>query len=565
MVVLMTFDKEKLDEIKKAEQEWEEKTVKPLIQKRPERKEKFHTDSGFEVKRVYTPADLGDWDYMEKLGFPGQYPFTRGVYPTMYRGRFWTMRQYAGYATAEESNKRYKYLLEQGQTGLSVAFDLPTQLGYDSDHPMSEGEVGKVGVAIDSLWDMEILFDGIPLDKVSTSMTINSTAANLLAFYILVAEKQGVAQGVLRGTVQNDILKEYIARGTYIFPPQPSMRLTTDIIMYCAENVPKWNPISISGYHIREAGATAIQEVAFTLADGIEYVKAVIERGMDVDKFAPRLSFFFAAHNNFLEEIAKFRAARRLWAKIMKEKFGAKNPKSMLLRFHTQTGGSTLTAQQPENNIVRVAIQALAAVLGGTQSLHTNSYDEALSLPTEKSVRIALRTQQIIAYESGVADTVDPLAGSYYIEWLTDHIEEEAMKYIEKIEGMGGMMKAIERGYIQKEIADSAYRFQKEVEEKKRIIVGVNAFTVDEPVDVEILKVDPSIREKQIERLKKLRSERDNKKVQEALDMLRKAAEKDDVNLMPYIIEAHRHLATLGEVTNVLREVWGEYRAPLIF
>ncbi len=561
----MTFDKEKLDEIKKAEQEWEEKTVKPLIQKRPERKEKFHTDSGFEVKRVYTPADLGDWDYMEKLGFPGQYPFTRGVYPTMYRGRFWTMRQYAGYATAEESNKRYKYLLEQGQTGLSVAFDLPTQLGYDSDHPMSEGEVGKVGVAIDSLWDMEILFDGIPLDKVSTSMTINSTAANLLAFYILVAEKQGVAQGVLRGTVQNDILKEYIARGTYIFPPQPSMRLTTDIIMYCAENVPKWNPISISGYHIREAGATAIQEVAFTLADGIEYVKAVIERGMDVDKFAPRLSFFFAAHNNFLEEIAKFRAARRLWAKIMKEKFGAKNPKSMLLRFHTQTGGSTLTAQQPENNIVRVAIQALAAVLGGTQSLHTNSYDEALSLPTEKSVRIALRTQQIIAYESGVADTVDPLAGSYYIEWLTDHIEEEAMKYIEKIEGMGGMMKAIERGYIQKEIADSAYRFQKEVEEKKRIIVGVNAFTVDEPVDVEILKVDPSIREKQIERLKKLRSERDNKKVQEALDMLRKAAEKDDVNLMPYIIEAHRHLATLGEVTNVLREVWGEYRAPLIF
>lgn len=561
----MTFDKEKLDEIKKAEQEWEEKTVKPLIQKRPERKEKFYTDSGFEVKRVYTPADLGDWDYMEKLGFPGQYPFTRGVYPTMYRGRFWTMRQYAGYATAEESNKRYKYLLEQGQTGLSVAFDLPTQLGYDSDHPMSEGEVGKVGVAIDSLWDMEILFDGIPLDKVSTSMTINSTAANLLAFYILVAEKQGVPQGVLRGTVQNDILKEYIARGTYIFPPQPSMRLTTDIIMYCAENVPKWNPISISGYHIREAGATAIQEVAFTLADGIEYVKAVIERGMDVDKFAPRLSFFFAAHNNFLEEIAKFRAARRLWAKIMKEKFGAKNPKSMLLRFHTQTGGSTLTAQQPENNIVRVAIQALAAVLGGTQSLHTNSYDEALSLPTEKSVRIALRTQQIIAYESGVADTVDPLAGSYYIEWLTDHIEEEAMKYIEKIEGMGGMMKAIERGYIQKEIADSAYRFQKEVEEKKRIIVGVNAFTVDEPVDVEILKVDPSIREKQIERLKKLRSERDNKKVQEALDMLRKAAEKDDVNLMPYIIEAHRHLATLGEVTGVLREVWGEYRAPLIF
>ncbi|WP_456450069.1 acyl-CoA mutase large subunit family protein, partial [Palaeococcus sp. (in: euryarchaeotes)] len=472
----MTFEKEKVEEIKKAEKEWEEKAVKPLIAKRPERREKFMTDDGFEIKRTYTPADLENWDYLEKLNFPGQYPFTRGVYPTMYRGRFWTMRQYAGFGTAEESNKRYKYLLSQGQTGLSVAFDLPTQIGYDSDHPMSEGEVGKVGVAIDSLWDMEILFDGIPLDKVSTSMTINATAANLLAMYILVAQKQGVPQNILRGTVQNDLLKEYIARGTYIFPPKPSMRLATDVIMYCAENVPKWNPISISGYHIREAGANAVQEVAFTLADGIEYVKAVIARGMDVDKFAPRLSFFFNAHNNFLEEIAKFRAARRLWAKIMKEKFNAKNPKSMLLRFHTQTGGSTLTAQQPENNIVRVAIQALAAVLGGTQSLHTNSYDEALSLPTEKSVRIALRTQQIIAYESGVVDTIDPLGGSYYIEWLTDHIEEEAMKYIEKIEAMGGMMRAIERGYIQKEIADSSYKHQREVEEKKRIIVGVNEF-----------------------------------------------------------------------------------------
>lgn len=540
--------------------------MKKFLEKAPERKEKFMTDDGFEIKRVYTPADLGeDWDYMEKLGFPGEYPFTRGVYATMYRGRIWTMRQYAGYATAEESNKRYKYLLSQGQTGLSVAFDLPTQLGYDSDHPLAEGEVGKVGVAIDSLWDMEILFDGIPLDKVSTSMTINATAANLLAMYILVAEKQGVPQHVLRGTVQNDILKEYIARGTYIFPPQPSMRLTTDIIMYCAENVPKWNPISISGYHIREAGANAVQEVAFTLADGIEYVKAVIERGMDVDKFAPRLSFFFAAHNNFLEEIAKFRAARRLWAYIMKEWFNAKNPRSMMLRFHTQTAGSTLTAQQPENNIVRVAIQALAAVLGGTQSLHTNSYDEALSLPTEKSVRIALRTQQIIAYESGVVDTVDPLGGAYYIEWLTDHIYEEALKYIEKIQKMGGMMRAIERGYIQKEIAEAAYKYQKEIEEGKRIIVGVNAFVSDEPIEVEILKVDPSIREKQIARLKKLRSERDNKKVQETLDKLRNAAEKEDVNLMPYIIEAHKHLATLQEVTDVLREVWGEYRAPLIF
>ncbi|MDK2870561.1 MAG: methylmalonyl-CoA mutase, N-terminal domain [Pyrococcus sp.] len=562
----MTFDKEALKKIREEEKRWEETTVKKFLEKAPERKEKFMTDDGFEIKRVYTPADLGeDWDYMEKLGFPGEYPFTRGVYATMYRGRIWTMRQYAGYATAEESNKRYKYLLSQGQTGLSVAFDLPTQLGYDSDHPLAEGEVGKVGVAIDSLWDMEILFDGIPLDKVSTSMTINATAANLLAMYILVAEKQGVPQHVLRGTVQNDILKEYIARGTYIFPPQPSMRLTTDIIMYCAENVPKWNPISISGYHIREAGANAVQEVAFTLADGIEYVKAVIERGMDVDKFAPRLSFFFAAHNNFLEEIAKFRAARRLWAYIMKEWFNAKNPRSMMLRFHTQTAGSTLTAQQPENNIVRVAIQALAAVLGGTQSLHTNSYDEALSLPTEKSVRIALRTQQIIAYESGVVDTVDPLGGAYYIEWLTDHIYEEALKYIEKIQKMGGMMRAIERGYIQKEIAEAAYKYQKEIEEGKRIIVGVNAFVTDEPIEVEILKVDPSIREKQIARLKKLRSERDNKKVQETLDKLRNAAEKEDVNLMPYIIEAHKHLATLQEVTDVLREVWGEYRAPLIF
>ncbi|WP_297480052.1 methylmalonyl-CoA mutase family protein [Thermococcus sp.] len=562
----MTFDKEKLAKIREEEKRWEETTVRKFIEKRPERKEKFMTDDGFEIKRLYTPADLGeDWDYLEKLGFPGEYPFTRGVYATMYRGRFWTMRQYAGYATAEESNKRYKYLLEQGQTGLSVAFDLPTQLGYDSDHPMAEGEVGKVGVAIDSLWDMEILFDGIPLDKVSTSMTINSTAANLLAMYILVAEKQGVTQDKLRGTVQNDILKEYIARGTYIFPPQPSMRLTTDIIMYCAENIPKWNSISISGYHIREAGANAVQEVAFTLADGIEYVKAVIERGMDVDKFAGRLSFFFNAHNNFLEEIAKFRAARRLWAYIMKEWFNAKNPRSMMLRFHTQTAGSTLTAQQPENNIVRVAIQALAAVLGGTQSLHTNSYDEALSLPTEKSVRIALRTQQIIAYESGVVDTVDPLGGAYYIEWLTDHIYEEALKYIEKIQKMGGMMRAIEGGYIQKEIADAAYKYQKEIEEGKRIIVGVNKFQTDEPIEVEILKVDPSIRDKQIARLKKLRSERDNKKVEEALDKLRNAAETEDENLIPYIIEAHRHLATLGEVTDVLREVWGEYRAPLIF
>jgi len=451
------------EKIIREKERWEKSTLQKFLEKRAERK-KFMLDFGREIERVYTPANLGDWDYLEKLGFPGEFPFTRGVYPTMYRGRLWTMRQYAGFGTAEETNKRYKFLLEQGQTGLSVAFDLPTQVGYDSDDPMALGEVGKVGVAIDTIEDMRILFDGIPLDKISTSMTINSTAAILLSMYQIVGEENGIDSKVLRGTIQNDILKEYIARGTYIFPPQPSMRLVADTIIYCAEHIPKWNPISISGYHIREAGSTAVQEVAFTIADGIEYVKWVMRRGVDVDKFAPRLSFFFAAHNNFFEEIAKFRAARRVWARVMRDRFGAKNPKSCMLRFHTQTGGSTLTAQQPLNNIIRVAIQALAAVIGGTQSLHTNSYDEALALPTRQSVEIALRTQQIIAYESGVADTIDPIGGSYYVEWLTDTIEEEVWRYIEKIEEMGGMTKAIEIGYVQKEIADSAYKIQMDIE-----------------------------------------------------------------------------------------------------
>jgi methylmalonyl-CoA mutase N-terminal domain/subunit len=481
----------------------------------------------------------------------------------MYRGKFWTMRQYAGFATAEESNKRYKYLLEQGQTGLSVAFDLPTQIGYDSDHPLAEGEVGKVGVAIDSLKDMEILFDGIPLDKVSTSMTINAPAAVLLAMYIAVAEKQGVTPDKLNGTIQNDILKEYIARGTYIFPTEPSMRLITNIFEYCSKHVPKWNTISISGYHIREAGSTASQEVAFTLADGIAYVEAAIKAGLEVDDFAPRLSFFFNAHNDLLEEVAKFRAARRLWAKIMKERFGAKDPKSMMMRFHTQTGGSTLTAQQPDNNIVRVAIQTLAAVLGGTQSLHTNSRDEALALPTEDSVRIALRTQQIVAYESGVAETVDPLAGSYYIEAMTDRIEKEAMEYIRKIDELGGAPRAIDKGYVQKEIQDSAYKYQMEIEAGKRIVVGVNKFQIEEEAPKGLLKVDPSVGELQKKKLEELRAQRNNKKVEETLESLRKAAQGDD-NLMPYILDAVRAYSTLGEICGVLREVFGEYTQSVI-
>ncbi|ONN27953.1 methylmalonyl-CoA mutase [Thermosipho affectus] len=557
------FDEEKLKEIETKMKDYEEK-VKKAVERFPERKSEFKSTSGYEFRRLYTPVDIEGFNYLEDLGFPGSYPFTRGVQPTMYRARFWTMRQYAGFGTAEESNERYKYLLEQGQMGLSVAFDLPTQIGYDSDDPMAEGEVGKVGVAIDSLEDMEVLFDGIPLDKVSTSMTINSTASILLAMYIAVAEKQGVPMEKLSGTIQNDILKEYIARGTYIFPPQPSMRIITDIFEFCSKNMPKWNPISISGYHIREAGSTAVQEVAFTLADAIAYVETAIKAGLDPNVFGRRLSFFFAAHNNFLEEIAKFRAARRLWAKIMKERFGVTNEKAMMLRFHTQTGGSTLTAQQPLNNIIRVTLQALAAVLGGTQSLHTNSYDEALGLPTEESVRIALRTQQIIAYESGVADTIDPLGGSYVIESLTNKIEEEAMKYIEKIDAMGGMVKAIETGYVQKEIHESAYKMQLSIENGEEIIVGVNKFQIEEDLSQkEVLKVKPELEEKQKAKLKKLKEKRDNEKVKKALLNVKKAASSDE-NLMPYIIEAVKSYATVGEISNALRGVFGEYTETII-
>ena len=555
------------EKIIREKERWEKSTLQKFLEKRAERK-KFMLDFGREIERVYTPANLGDWDYLEKLGFPGEFPFTRGVYPTMYRGRLWTMRQYAGFGTAEETNKRYKFLLEQGQTGLSVAFDLPTQVGYDSDDPMALGEVGKVGVAIDTIEDMRILFDGIPLDKISTSMTINSTAAILLSMYQIVGEENGIDSKVLRGTIQNDILKEYIARGTYIFPPQPSMRLVADTIIYCAEHIPKWNPISISGYHIREAGSTAVQEVAFTIADGIEYVKWVMRRGVDVDKFAPRLSFFFAAHNNFFEEIAKFRAARRVWARVMRDRFGAKNPKSCMLRFHTQTGGSTLTAQQPLNNIIRVAIQALAAVIGGTQSLHTNSYDEALALPTRQSVEIALRTQQIIAYESGVADTIDPIGGSYYVEWLTDTIEEEVWRYIEKIEEMGGMTKAIEIGYVQKEIADSAYKIQMDIENGERIVVGVNKFVDEnEEINIEIMKVSEEVAKRQIEKLRRFREKRDANKVREALEHLQKVAEKEESNennIVPYIYRCVKSQVTLGEIVSALKEIFGEYRAPTV-
>ncbi len=524
-----------------------------------ERMERFEGSSGIEIEPLYTPLDTANIDYLNDLGFPGEYPYTRGVQPTGYRGKLWTMRQYAGFATAEESNARYKYLLEQGQTGLSVAFDLPTQIGYDSDHELALGEVGKVGVAIDSLADMEILFNGIPLDKVSTSMTINAPASVLLAMYIAVAEKQGVTADKLNGTIQNDILKEYAARGTYIFPPKPSMRLITNIFEYCSASVPRWNTISISGYHIREAGATAVQEVAFTLADGIAYVQAAIDAGLDVDDFGPRLSFFFNSHNELLEEVAKFRAARRLWARIMKERFGAKDPKSLQLRFHTQTAGSTLTAQQPDNNVVRVTLQALAAVLGGTQSLHTNSRDEALALPSQDSVRIALRTQQIIGYESGVADTIDPLAGCYYVEALTDKIEQAAMDYIKRIDDMGGAPAAIERGFIQNEIEDSAYRYQMEIEEKRRTIVGLNDFTVEEERPKGLLKVDPAVGELQKSKLAKLRASRDNAAVEAALAALGQVAE-GDANLMPPILEAVRSYATLGEVCGVLRGVFGEYK-----
>lgn len=545
----MTTD---LKELKKI---WEDKFLNSG--KFKETKKSFQTDSGIEIERFYLPDE--NFDYITKLGFPGDYPYTRGVYPTMYRGRLWTMRQYAGFGTAEETNKRFKYLLEHGQMGLSVAFDLPTQMGYDSDHPMAEGEVGRVGVAIDSLQDMEILFDGINLEKITTSMTINATAAILLAMYVAVAKKQGADLKKISGTIQNDILKEYIARGTYIYPPEQSMKLIVDIFQWCNENLPKWNVISISGYHIREAGANAVQELAFTFANAIEYVRSAIKAGLDVNKFGEQLSFFFNAHNNFFEEIAKFRAARRMWAKIMKEKFGVTNPEAMKLRFHAQTGGSTLTAQQIENNIVRVTIQALAAVLGGCQSLHTNSKDEALALPTEESARTALRTQQIIAYESGVTDTIDPLAGSYFVEYLTDEIEKRACEYIEKIEAMGGAVKAIEAGFIQKEIARSAYEYQMKIERKEKIIVGVNEFRTDEKQKVEIFKLNEEAIKKQIERLKKLRVERDNDKVKSALKRLRESALSGE-NLMPPIIECVEAYATVGEISDTLREIWGEYK-----
>ncbi|HSM24181.1 MAG TPA: methylmalonyl-CoA mutase family protein [Anaerolineaceae bacterium] len=538
--------------------QWEDEILHPITDKYPERKSKFVTTSEIPIPNVALP---GEFDYGEKLGFPGEYPFTRGVQPTMYRGRLWTMRQYAGFATAEESNERYRYLLAQGQTGLSVAFDLPTQIGYDSDDPIASGEVGKVGVSISSINDMETLFKDIPLDRVSTSMTINAPASVLLAMYIAVAKKQGVETKRIRGTIQNDILKEFIARGTYIYPPQPSMRLITDIFKYCKENIPYWNTISISGYHIREAGSTAVQEVAFTLANAIAYVESAIQSGLEVDDFAQQLSFFFAAHNQFLEEIAKFRAARRLWANIMRNRFNANDPKSWMLRFHTQTGGSTLTAQQPENNVVRVAIQALAAVMGGTQSLHTNSMDEALWLPTEKSVRVALRTQQIIGHESGVADTIDPMAGSYVIEYLTDEIESQALKYIKRIDDLGGALKAIEQGYLQNEIQEAAYQYQKQVERNENIVVGVNALEINEKIELERLAVDPTIEKNQVEKLTLLKSNRDSSKVSELLTRL-ETESKGHNNLMPLMIECVESQVTLGEICGILRKTWGEYQPP---
>ncbi len=540
---------------------WEEETLQPTLDRFPERSDEFRTLSGIPLPRVLLPTQP-DPSYMDKLGFPGEYPFTRGVQPTMYRGRLWTMRQYAGYASAEETNARFRYLLQQGQTGLSVAFDLPTQIGYDADDPLAAGEVGKVGVSISSLEDMETLFQEIPLEKVSTSMTINAPAAILLAMYLAVARRQGAEVGKLRGTIQNDILKEYIARGTYIFPPRPSMRLITDVFRYCKAEVPRWNTISISGYHIREAGSTAVQEVAFTLANGIAYVQAALDSGLDVDGFAAQLSFFFNAHNHFLEEVAKFRAARRLWARIMRQRFGARNPRSWKMRFHTQTAGSTLTAQQPENNVVRVTLQALAAVLGGTQSLHTNSMDEALWLPTENSVRVALRTQQIIAHESGVADSVDPLAGSYLIEYLTDEIEQQADEYLQTIDNMGGALAAIERGYVQDQIQDAAYQYQRAVERGEQVVVGVNRFQMEEEINLERLKVDPAIEAGQRARLAGLRQRRDSTRVHELLAHLESAARGEE-NLIPVFITCVENDLTLGEICGVLRQVWGEYQPPV--
>ncbi len=527
----------------------------------PEREGLFETTSHIPLQVTYTAGDLDGWEPDERLGEPGTYPFTRGVRETMYRGRLWTMRQYAGYATGAESNARFRYLLERGQTGLSVAFDLPTQMGYDADHPIAEGEVGKVGVTISSLEDMADLLAGIPLDKVTTSMTINATAAILLALYVAVAKQQGVDPPRLSGTLQNDILKEYIARGTYIYPPRPSLRLITDVFGYCAEYAPQWNTISISGYHMREAGASAVQEVAFTLANGIEYVNAALRVGLDIDAFAPRLAFFFDSHNNLLEEVAKFRAARRMWAKIMRERFGARDPRSWMLRFHTQTAGVTLQAQQIDNNVARVTVQALAAILGGTQSLHTNAKDEALALPTAETAQLALRTQQVLAYESGVADVVDPLGGSYYVEWLTDEVERRAWEYIERIDERGGALAAVEAGYVQQEIQESAYEYQRQVERQERIIVGVNRFQTEQPESAPaILVVDPAIRQQQCARLQALRARRDGVRCSTLLQDLERAAAKDDVNLMPLIVEAVEAYCTLGEISDAFRHVWGEAR-----
>ncbi len=554
-----------LDELEEATEEWKDDVLDPILEKYGLRRDEFTLSDGESIDDLQTPADLEDFDYQEDLGFPGEYPFTRGVYPTMYRSRLWTMRQYAGFGTAEQSNERYKYLLDRGQTGLSVAFDLPTQMGFDSDSPRARGEVGKVGVAIDSIADMETLFDEIPLEDVSTSMTINATASILLALYIAVGDQQGVDRSKLRGTIQNDILKEYIARGTYIYPPKPSMRIITDIFGFCQEEVPSWNTVSISGYHIREAGSTAGQEVGFTLANGIAYVEAAMDAGLDVDDFAPRLSFFFNVHNNFLEEIAKFRAARRLWARIVKERFGAENEDSMRMRFHSQTAGSTLTAQQPKVNIIRVTLQALAAVMGGTQSLHTNSWDEALSLPTESAVRLALRTQQVIGHESGVADFVDPMAGSYVIEPLTDRIEEKAREYIARIDDLGGAPEAINKGFQQREIQEAAYQAQVAQEEGEDVIVGVNKFTEDEeepPGD--LLKVDEEVEQNQIDKLREFKASRAMDEVESARESLRQAAESTD-NLMPYILRAVKKKVTLGEISDTLRDVFGEHTENVVF
>jgi methylmalonyl-CoA mutase N-terminal domain/subunit len=553
------FEKAKIEETRRNKEAWK----KRFIEACPDYE--VTNPSGRTLEALYGPSDIDSLDYERDLGYPGEYPFTRGVYTTMHRARLWTMRQFSGYGTARDSNRRYHFLLDRGQTGLSVAFDMPTIMGYDSDHPRSHGEVGMCGVAIDSLQDMEILFDQIPLEKVSTSMTINAPAAMLLAMYICVGEKQGVGSEKLRGTIQNDILKEYIAQKSWIYPPEPSMRIITDILAFCADHVPKWNTISISGYHIREAGSTAAQELAFTLADGFAYVEAGIKAGLDVDTFAPRLSFFFNSHLDFFEEIAKYRAARRIWARKMKEKYGAKKRESLLVRFHTQTAGCTLTAQQPENNVVRTAYEAMAAAIGGTQSLHTNSMDETLALPSEKAVQIALRTQQILAHETGVTNTIDPLAGSYYVEYLTSKLEEEAEAYFEKIEDLGGVVKAIDLGFFQKEISDAAYRYQREIEKNTKIVVGVNQYVIpDEEIEIEILKIDPKVEENQSRALRKLREERDNGACQAALGKLKEAAERTE-NLMPRIVDCSRLYCTLGEMIDVLKPVFGLYKEPIIY